>query len=34
MDYDKFDIAHADTLTEPAHWDDAPFEVINVEIYF
>ena len=26
--YDKFDIAHADTLTEPAHWDDEPFEVI------
>ena len=28
VDYDKFDIAHADTLTEPVHWDDAPFEVI------
>ena len=28
VDYDKFDIAHADTLIEPAHWDDAPFEVI------
>ena len=28
VDYDKFDIAHADTLTEPAHWDDEPFEVI------
>lgn len=26
--YDKFDIAHADTLTEPVHWDDEPFEVI------
>ena len=25
---DKFDIAHGDTLTEPAHWDDEPFEVI------
>ena len=28
IDYDKFDIACADTLTEPAHWDDEPFEVI------
>jgi type I restriction enzyme M protein len=28
VDYDKFDIAHADTLTEPVHWDDEPFEVI------
>lgn len=26
--YDKFDIAHADTLTDPQHWDDEPFEVI------
>ncbi len=26
--YDKFDIAHADTLTEPVHWDAEPFEVI------
>ena len=25
---DKFDIAHGDTLTEPDHWDDEPFEVI------
>lgn len=25
---DQFDIAHGDTLTEPAHWDDEPFEVI------
>ena len=25
---DKFDISHGDTLTEPAHWDDEPFEVI------
>lgn len=25
---DKFDIAHGDTLIEPAHWDDEPFEVI------
>ncbi|MCX7775760.1 MAG: type I restriction-modification system subunit M [Spirochaetaceae bacterium] len=28
IDYDKFDIAHGDTLTEPQHWDDQPFEVI------
>ena len=28
IDYDKFDIAHGDTLTEPVHWDDEPFEVI------
>ena len=26
--YDKFDIAHGDTLTEPQHWDDEPFEAI------
>ncbi len=28
IDYDKFDIAHGDTLTEPAHLDDEPFEAI------
>lgn len=28
IDYDKFDIAHGDTLTDPLHWDDEPFEVI------
>lgn len=28
IDFDKFDIAHGDTLTDPAHWDDEPFEVI------
>ena len=28
IDYDKFDIAHGDTLTTPKHWDDEPFEVI------
>ncbi len=28
IDFDKFDIAHDDTLTEPAHWDDEPFEAI------
>ncbi|MBQ4567924.1 MAG: type I restriction-modification system subunit M [Desulfovibrio sp.] len=26
--YDKFDIALGDTLTEPQHWDDEPFEAI------
>ena len=28
IDYDKFNIAHGDTLTEPQHWDDEPFEAI------
>lgn len=28
IDYDKFDIAHADTLTDPKHWDEEPFEAI------
>ncbi len=28
IDYDKFDIANEDTLLEPQHWDDEPFEVI------
>ena len=28
IDFDKFDIAHGDTLTDPAHWDDEPFEAI------
>lgn len=26
--YDKFDIANEDTLSDPQHWDDEPFEVI------
>lgn len=26
--YDKFYIAHGDTLINPQHWDDAPFEAI------
>ena len=26
--YDKFDIAHGDTLLEPKHWDDEPFDLI------
>lgn len=28
VDYDKFDIALGDTLTDPKHWDDEPFEAI------
>lgn len=28
IDYDKFDVAHEDTLLNPQHWDDEPFEVI------
>ena len=28
IDYDKFDIANDDTLTDPQHWDDEPFEAI------
>ena len=28
IDYDKFDIAHGDTLVSPQHWDDEPFEAI------
>lgn len=28
IDYDKFDIAHENTLLSPQHWDDEPFEVI------
>lgn len=28
INYDKFSIAHEDTLTAPQHWDDEPFEVI------
>lgn len=26
--YDQFNLAHGDTLTDPAHWDDEPFEAI------
>ncbi len=26
--YEKFEIAHGDTLIDPAHWDDEPFEAI------
>ena len=28
VDFDKFDIANGDTLKDPMHWDDEPFEVI------
>ena len=28
IDYDKFNIAHGDTLTEPMHREDEPFEAI------
>jgi type I restriction enzyme M protein len=28
INYEKFDIAHGDTLTDPAHWDEEPFEAI------
>ncbi|CAN5796334.1 type I restriction-modification system subunit M [soil metagenome] len=28
INFEKFEIAHGDTLTEPAHWDDEPFEAI------
>ena len=28
IDYDKFDIAHGDTLINPMHYDDEPFEAI------
>lgn len=28
IDYDKFDIAHGDTLIDPVHDDDEPFEAI------
>ena len=28
IDFDKFDIACEDTLTNPQHWDDEPFELI------
>lgn len=28
INYEKFDIALGDTLTDPKHWDDEPFEAI------
>lgn len=28
INYEQFDIAHGNTLTDPHHWDDEPFEAI------
>jgi type I restriction enzyme M protein len=28
INYEKFNIAHGDTLMDPAHWDDEPFDAI------
>ena len=28
IEFDRFDIAHGDTLLDPQHWDDEPFEAI------
>ena len=28
INYEKFNIAHGDTLTDPKHWDDEPFDCI------
>lgn len=28
VNYEKFNIAHGDTLADPQHWDDEPFEAI------
>ncbi len=28
INYARFDIAHGDTLTDPKHWDDEPFDAI------
>ena len=28
INYNRFDIAHGDTLTDPKHWDDEPFDAI------
>lgn len=28
VNYEKFDLAHGDTLIEPAHWENEPFEAI------
>ncbi|HQM17611.1 MAG TPA: type I restriction-modification system subunit M, partial [Candidatus Cloacimonas sp.] len=28
VNFEKFDIAHGNTLTEPKHWDDEPFDAI------
>jgi type I restriction enzyme M protein len=28
VNYEQFSIAHGNTLTDPAHWDDEPFEAV------
>jgi len=28
INYNNFDVAHGDTLTDPKHWDDEPFDAI------
>ncbi len=28
VNYNEFNLVHGDTLTDPAHWDDEPFEAI------
>ena len=28
VNYEKFSLAHGDTLTDPEHWDDEPFDAI------
>lgn len=28
INYNQFDVAHGDTLTDPKHWDDEPFDAI------
>jgi len=28
INYNHFDVAHGDTLTDPKHWDDEPFDAI------
>jgi len=28
VNFDKFDIARGDTLLNPQHWDDKPFDII------
>lgn len=28
INYEKFNLSHGDTLIDPAHWDDEPFEAI------
>ena len=28
INYEKFDIAYGDTLLDPKHWDDQPFDAI------